>query len=221
MLQLASPSFGWVHEGSELGSRPTEIKVSDHTLSGRSEKTSSVRIGAVIQSLRAAGHDPIFFDIDGLRPPFEDVVARFRSEAPDVVGISAVVSTAYGYVKKLCLALREALPRTRIVLGGNLAASAEILHRRCGIDVCVIGEGEQPMVNLIDYYRRYPNEHDHADLERIKGQLQAEHAEYYARPGRGKELIVQAEHRYFTNLAREKRLRDTMNKLSRDTKSPD
>ena len=124
---------------------------------------------ALIQSLRAVGYDPIFFDIDGLRPSFEDVVARFRSEAPDIIGISAVVSTAYGYVKKLSLALREALPRTRIILGGNLAASAEILHRKCGIDVCVIGEGEKPLVNLIDYFGRHPNEHDYADLERIKG----------------------------------------------------
>lgn len=124
---------------------------------------------AVIQSLRAAGYDPVFFDIDGLRPTFDDVVARFEREAPDVVGISAVVSTAYGYVKKLCLALRQALPRTRIVLGGNLAASAEILHRMCGVHVCVIGEGERPIVNLMDYYSRHPERDDHADLEKIKG----------------------------------------------------
>lgn len=124
---------------------------------------------AIIQSLRAAGHDPVFYDIDAFRPRFEEVVARFRSEAPDIVGVSAVVSTAYGYAKQLCLAIREVLPRTRIVLGGNLAASAELLHRRCGIDVCVIGEGERPMVNLVDYFHRHPDAHDYADLAQIKG----------------------------------------------------
>lgn len=124
---------------------------------------------AVIQSLRMAGHDPVLFDIDGLRPSFEDVLARFRAEAPDIIGISAVVSTAYGYVKRLSLGLREVLPNARLVLGGNLAASAEILHRQCGIDVCVIGEGETPMVNLVDYYQHHGDEDDFANLERIKG----------------------------------------------------
>ena len=125
---------------------------------------------AIMQALRQVGRDPIFFDIDALRPPFEDVIARFRHEAPDVVGISAVVSTAYGYTKRLCLALHQALPRTRIVVGGNLAASAEMLHRMCGVDVCVIGEGERPIVDLIDCYLRHRDrdEIDYADLERIK-----------------------------------------------------
>lgn len=84
---------------------------------------------AIIQSLRQVGENPIFFDIDALRPSFPEVVARLKAEAPDVVGISAVVSTAYRYVKRLCQAIKQTLPRTKIVLGGNMAASAEILHR--------------------------------------------------------------------------------------------
>lgn len=124
---------------------------------------------AVIQSLRDAGYDPIFFDIDALRPSFEEVVDRFRIERPDVIGISAVVSTAYGYVKKLCAAIRLVLPEVKIVLGGNLAASAEILHRFGNVDVCVIGEGERITVNLLNYYakRRYPD--DYSELQRIRG----------------------------------------------------
>src|SRR5713101_1154783 len=75
---------------------------------------------AIIQALQQAGYDPQFLDIDGLRPSFDDVIKHFRDAAPDVVAISAVVSTAYAYVKKLCLALRQVLPHTKIVLGGNL-----------------------------------------------------------------------------------------------------
>ena len=104
---------------------------------------------AVIQALRDAGYRPVFYDIDGLRPTFEEVLEKIRSEAPDVIGISAVVSTAYGYVKNLCREIKRILPRTRIVLGGNLAASAELLHRACGVDICVAGEGERVMVNLV------------------------------------------------------------------------
>jgi radical SAM superfamily enzyme YgiQ (UPF0313 family) len=124
---------------------------------------------AIIQTLRAAGYDPQLYDIDAFRPPFAEVVARFRAEQPDIIGISAVVSTAYGYVKPLCRALQEAVPDAWIVLGGNLAASAEILHRRCGVDVCVVGEGEKPMLNLVEYFGRHPHAHDYAELEQIKG----------------------------------------------------
>lgn len=124
---------------------------------------------AIIQALRAKGHDAIFFDIDGLRPSFSDVIERLRAEEPDILGISAVVSTAYEYVKRLCLAVRKVLPDVRIVLGGNLAASAELLHRFCGIDVCVIGEGERIIVNLVDYYTRYSRRHDYSALGQIKG----------------------------------------------------
>lgn len=124
---------------------------------------------AVIQALRGAGYDPVFFDIDAWRSSFDEVIERFRQERPDVIGISAVVSTAYGYVKKLCLSLRQILPDVKIVIGGNLAASAELLHRFCGVDVCVIGEGEIVAVNLADYYCQHPHKPDHAALGKIKG----------------------------------------------------
>lgn len=104
---------------------------------------------AVMASLRKAGYDPYFYDLDGLRPPFEDVIAFIRTRRPDVLAISAVVSTAYGYVKKLAREVRRVSPETRIVVGGNLAASAEILHRLAGVDVCVIGEGEVVAVHLM------------------------------------------------------------------------
>jgi len=103
---------------------------------------------SIIHSLRKVGYDPYFYDIDGLRPKLEDVEEFFRKQQPDVLGISAVVSTAYAYTKKLVRIVRKVSPKTRIVLGGNLAASAEILHRLAGVDVCVIGEGEIISANL-------------------------------------------------------------------------
>lgn len=124
---------------------------------------------AVIQALQLAGYDSVFFDIDGLRPSFPEAVARFKAEAPDIIGISAVVSTAYSYVKQLCCALKEAVPNAKIVLGGNLAASAELLHRFCHVDVAVVGEGEKPMVNLVRYYERHPSKDDYDELAKIKG----------------------------------------------------
>ena len=103
---------------------------------------------ALIQSLRMAGYDPYFYDIDGLRPSFDEVVRFFADYQPDLIGVSAVVSTAYAYTKTLCCALRCALPRATIAVGGNLAASAELLLRRCAVDCCGVGEGERTIVRL-------------------------------------------------------------------------
>lgn len=124
---------------------------------------------AVIQSLRRIGQDPLFYDIDALRPSFEEVVAYFRRESPDLIGVSAVVSTAYAYVKRLCLRLKEELPGVAIAVGGNLAASAELLHRFCKVDLCVIGEGEQIIQGLVRTCERNPGRLEEEDLSRLKG----------------------------------------------------
>ena len=124
---------------------------------------------AVIQSLRQAGFEATFYDIDGLRPSFPEVIETLRREAPEIIGISAVVSTVYGYVKKLCRELKKVLPESKIVLGGNLAASAELLHRYCGVDVCVIGEGEQVIANLIRHYEQNGLRGDSTALSNIPG----------------------------------------------------
>ncbi len=125
---------------------------------------------SVMQSLIKAGYDPELLDINVYRQPDEEVQGILLERRPDVVGISAVVSTAYSYTKKLCLFLREALPETRIVVGGNLCASAEILHRFAQVDACVLSEGERTMIYLVEYYESHArgSEDDEA-LQAIKG----------------------------------------------------
>ena len=124
---------------------------------------------ALVDSLRSAGYDPYFYDIDGVRPTFEEVIEFFREHAPDVVGISSVVSTAYAYTKKLALAIKEVSPETKIVVGGNLSASAEVLLRCCKIDVCGIGEGEKVIVNLVGHWESHSGRDDYDQLGQIKG----------------------------------------------------
>jgi len=124
----------------------------------------------LIQTLRAAGYDPFFYDIDGLRPKFEDVVRFFGDRKPDVVGISAVVSTAYAYTKKLTAAIKEVSPKTKIIVGGNLAASSEMLLRLCEVDVCAIGEGEKVIVNLAKHWEaQAESSGSYSELKDIKG----------------------------------------------------
>lgn len=121
---------------------------------------------ALIKHLRKSGFDDVvFYDIDCRRPKYDDVLARIEAEKPDVLGISAVVSTAYAYTKRLSLAVKKILPQTMIVVGGNLAASAEILLRKTGTDLCVIGEGETVFANLINRALTTRNPADFADIK--------------------------------------------------------
>lgn len=89
-----------------------------------------------------------FYHIDALRPAYEDVVAAIRDWKPDIFGVSAVVSTAYAYTKNLARDVKAMFPDTLVVVGGNLAASAEVLLRRTKTDICVLGEGEIPFLEI-------------------------------------------------------------------------
>ncbi len=123
---------------------------------------------ALMQSLREVGYDPYFYNIDGLRPSFDDVIRFFKAYQPDLIGVSAVVSTAYAYTKTLCQTLKRVLPNTPIIVGGNLAASAELLLRCCGVDLCGIGEGEHTIVRVARYLQATGGRMRHEALREIK-----------------------------------------------------
>ncbi|QWD64365.1 B12-binding domain-containing radical SAM protein [Polynucleobacter sp. MWH-UH2A] len=111
---------------------------------------------AIIQALANIGIEAEFYNIDFFRPTRDEVREYFASSNYDVIGISAVVSTAYEYTKWLSGAIREVLPDVVIILGGNLGASAEILLRKTEVDVCVVGDGEIIIQNLVNAIRKAP-----------------------------------------------------------------
>ena len=81
-----------------------------------------------------------------------------------MLGISAVVSTAYGFVKQLSLDVKRFLPDITIILGGNLGASAEILLRRAGIDFVVTGGEEIVAVKFLTRYSQTDKKGDFGDV---------------------------------------------------------
>ena len=85
------------------------------TIPLRSEPSKYPPVGStsLLDTLNRAGYKPRFYDIDAFRPGFEEVVKFFQKECPDILGISAVVSTAYGYVKKLTHAVKQVSPKTK------------------------------------------------------------------------------------------------------------
>ncbi len=120
---------------------------------------------SIIAYLRRHGvGDVDFYHVDANRPRYEDVLAHIRERAPDVVGVSAVVSTAYAYTKRLTLDIKAMLPNTLVIVGGNLAASAEILLKRTGTDLCALGEGERVFLNVIRRVKTTRRILDFADI---------------------------------------------------------
>lgn len=149
------------------------MKVMVTTTPNRDFATNFPPVGAlsVINYARKHGGDDLefdFFNIDALRPSRDDVIARIKAFQPDVVGISAVVSTAYKYVKQLSLDIKQHSPGTLIVVGGNLASAGELLLRRTGADLCVPGEGELVFLNILTRAR---TTHKPADFKDIPGMV--------------------------------------------------
>jgi radical SAM superfamily enzyme YgiQ (UPF0313 family) len=110
---------------------------------------------AVINSLRKAGYEDTFlYNIDVLRPSREEAIDYIVNYNPEILCISVPVSTGYEYCKFISLELKQRLPNVIIILGGNLAVSAEILLQKTGVDFCVLGEGEKVCCQLFDKVAR-------------------------------------------------------------------
>jgi anaerobic magnesium-protoporphyrin IX monomethyl ester cyclase len=122
---------------------------------------------AIIQSLRKIDINAEFYNIDYFRYSHKEIEEYFKNQKFDVVGISAVVSTAYSYTKYLTKLIRRVSPETLIVIGGNLAASSEILLTKCEVDFCVVGDGEFIIRNLMPVLKEKPLDYD--KLRDIKG----------------------------------------------------
>ena len=105
---------------------------------------------SVITALKKAGFENTnFYNVDFLRPKYEEILAYIEKEKPDIIGISAVVSTGYRFTKDLSLDIKKILPNVTIILGGNLGASAEVILKKTGVDSICTGEGEKTAVDFV------------------------------------------------------------------------
>jgi len=145
------------------------MKISVCTIPGRPEPTHSPPFGSltIIQSLQSVGYEPDFYNIDYFRPKDSEMKKYYSDNQFDMVGISAVVSTSYNLVKKLIAIIKEVSPKTTIVVGGNMAASAEVLLRKANADLCVLGDGEVTVNMVASQISKNPKDFDAFKL--IKG----------------------------------------------------
>lgn len=121
---------------------------------------------SIIKHLRNEGVCEVdLYDIDFLRPSFEEAVRQVANYKPAVLGISAVVSTSYEYTKKFSAEIRKILPNCLIVLGGNMGASAEIVLKRTEVDIVVLDDGEIPFQEICERAKTTTKSADFTDIK--------------------------------------------------------
>ncbi len=106
-------------------------------------------IGFLASYLISFGIEIEILDILGERLDYWQARERLQKGKWDAIGISAI-SVQYIYVKNLCRLIKELHPTTKIIVGGVLPTHnyKEILNNTA-TDFCVIGQGWEPIKNLL------------------------------------------------------------------------
>ena len=131
---------------------------------GRSEGSlgivPKVAIVSLVDSMKRAGYSESsydYYDIDMLYPNDDEIGIYFSRYKPNVVGLSAVVSTSYSQVARIASIIRQKVPDAWIVMGGNLAACSEAILVHTEVDLTVVGDGEVAWVEILEYIRGNPD----------------------------------------------------------------
>ncbi|HCC23208.1 TPA: hypothetical protein DF272_03450 [Candidatus Falkowbacteria bacterium] len=111
-----------------------------------------IGLGYVAGALLEAGHEVQIFDINAYDYSKTEVLSRLNEFQFDVIGISAM-STQYNYVKWLAAEIKKQRPDIKIILGWVLASYnyPEVLNHTA-VDICVIGEGENTIKELMSNF---------------------------------------------------------------------
>jgi anaerobic magnesium-protoporphyrin IX monomethyl ester cyclase len=121
---------------------------------------------SILTALGKAGFENNeFYNIDYLRPEYSEILRHLKENKPDILGISAVVSTAYAFVKKISIDIKELSPQTTILMGGNLGASAEIILKKTGVDYICTGEGEKTIVEFANCWMAAKTKSDYSQVK--------------------------------------------------------
>ncbi|MFA6171576.1 MAG: cobalamin-dependent protein [Patescibacteria group bacterium] len=84
------------------------------------------------------------------RPELEgQVLDDLRNSPSTLLGISAL-APHYRWVKKFSLEVKKISPGTKIIIGGHIAVSCELLLKNCEADFVCLGEGETALPALIE-----------------------------------------------------------------------
>lgn len=124
----------------------------------------------VASSLKRAGHEVTF--VDGVGEALErygraegyegllihglsiaEIVERIDPQA-HIVGVSSMFSNQWLFIRDLLREIRRTYPDKLVIMGGeHVTACADYIIESCSaVDVCVLGEGEETVIDLVDTY---------------------------------------------------------------------
>jgi anaerobic magnesium-protoporphyrin IX monomethyl ester cyclase len=119
-----------------------------------------VAIVSLVKAMKMAGYSEQsydFYDIDMLYPSDDEIRTYFSKYTPNVVGLSAVVSTSYSQVERIASIIRDKNPNAWIIMGGNLAACSEAVLKHTEVDLSVVGDGEVAWIEILNYIVSNPD----------------------------------------------------------------
>ena len=122
---------------------------------------------SIIKYLRKNGLEAEFINVDYYRYNVDQTLDKIIENGTEILGISAVTSTTYRFVKDLSIKFKALKPNSLIVLGGNMAASAEIVLNKTKIDICALGEGEKVFYNIVKKAMNTRDLMEYADIPGI------------------------------------------------------
>lgn len=106
-------------------------------------------LGYLARILRDIGVKVNVIDAHAERLSIDEAVSKIAQLSPDFIGVSAL-STQYGVVKQFSKKIKKLRPNVPIILGAQLAHySSNVVLENTLVDVCVIGEGEITIQDLI------------------------------------------------------------------------
>jgi anaerobic magnesium-protoporphyrin IX monomethyl ester cyclase len=109
-----------------------------------------VGLSCIATALDHAGFHPDIYDID-LHEYNDDEIKNFlrKNNNYDIVGFGNIVS-GYKFTKKIAIQVKEAMPKTLIVVGNTVATSITEILLTCvpQIDIAVLGEGDRTIVDI-------------------------------------------------------------------------
>lgn len=108
-----------------------------------------VGLGYVVSAIERAGFSFEILDLDIHTQPKEEIIAHLETHQYDVVVMGCIV-TGYRHVKWLSSIIKDKYFNTKIIVGNTVASSIpDILLRKTGADIAVIGEGDITIIELL------------------------------------------------------------------------
>lgn len=116
-------------------------------------------LGYLAQVMRDKGHNVEVWDVFAHGLKNDEIITKIPSLEYDVVGLGAM-STQYKYIKWISKELKKVHDKP-IILGGALPTfSSEIVLKNSDVDICIMGEGEETIADLLDNMN---------NLDKVKG----------------------------------------------------